>query len=181
MLTNKERVARVEAMLMIAGYETDDPESAVTDALADLMHYCDAEELDFAVCDRSARMHFECELDIDNTWEYDSTEEVTPVTNNDQNETAGTPLSEDEINNRLVKGEQWIGKTIKEVIDDNDELVIFLFADGTFGIVDPDPEGCECGGARCGVSYSYITDVEEIKRISRLLDTNSPHDGTIAS
>lgn len=53
-------------------------------------------------------------------------------------------LSRAELVARFVQGE-WTGKTIKELVDDDDVQVIFVFTDGTFGIVDPDPEGEGCG------------------------------------
>lgn len=39
----------------------DDPKTVLCDLLADLMHYAQASELDFAAVLQSARMHFDAE------------------------------------------------------------------------------------------------------------------------
>jgi hypothetical protein len=59
--TNEERVAR--ATKALEGYISDgDAISAVCDFLADLLHYCDANGLDFAAEDRRAHTHYLAEL-----------------------------------------------------------------------------------------------------------------------
>jgi len=75
-----------------------------------------------------------------------------------------------EINARLVTGSKWIGKTIANVIDeDGGEEVVFLFTDGTFGIVDADSEG-----DGCGTNHNNLIDPERIKKIGKLLDGLRP-------
>lgn len=50
----------VEAILEI--YESDSVDDAAKDFLTDLMHYCDANGLDFDTCLESARASYEAEI-----------------------------------------------------------------------------------------------------------------------
>ena len=69
--TNAERAERVQKILKAYAeemYGTDDPDpeellTAAGDLLADFLHYCSQEELDFDDAIRVARMHFEAEMD----------------------------------------------------------------------------------------------------------------------
>ena len=58
---NKARAERILcAATAVEAYNDnkDDPATLVADLLADLRHYCDAHNIDFADCDRRGRDHY---------------------------------------------------------------------------------------------------------------------------
>lgn len=57
-----ERAERAAQVLDLAELNGSDPESALVDVLADLMHYCHVTSRDFDESLRIARQHFEEEV-----------------------------------------------------------------------------------------------------------------------
>lgn len=64
-MTRKERLKRamqIKQLLKERIAIGDDPETIVSDFLADLMHYCDYMKLDYAECERRAYDHHAAEV-----------------------------------------------------------------------------------------------------------------------
>lgn len=64
--TNADRAER--AFRVVDSYRKkhdpeEDNETVLSDLLADLLHFCDERNLDFAKIEDTARMHYEAELD----------------------------------------------------------------------------------------------------------------------
>lgn len=64
-MTNAQRIATARFAIASTCFARAEPpecgEDAITDLLADLLHYCAASGIDFERCERVAAMHFEDE------------------------------------------------------------------------------------------------------------------------
>ena len=63
--TNKQRAIRAKRAIRSQDYfecDSEDANPAVIDILCDLRHFCDANKLTFADCDRIAYQHYLVEL-----------------------------------------------------------------------------------------------------------------------
>ena len=62
-MNNQDRADLIEKVLADHFDLSDlDPETALSDLLADARHYCDDQELDYAECDRRAYQHYSEEV-----------------------------------------------------------------------------------------------------------------------
>ena len=61
--TPEERRDYIHGIFNETSYGEDTLDTGVVDLLADLMHYCDLEEIDFELCLNNARMHFNYEAE----------------------------------------------------------------------------------------------------------------------
>jgi hypothetical protein len=69
MPSNQHRADRIELMLM--AYRDPDDEAALTDLLADAMHYCCIHGKDFALAMQRAETHFAFERQVDDGGEHE--------------------------------------------------------------------------------------------------------------
>jgi hypothetical protein len=60
--TTRSRIARASAALFGSNVDADEQDAAVIDLLANLRHYCDHHQFDFAKLDRLAYQHYIAEV-----------------------------------------------------------------------------------------------------------------------
>lgn len=61
-ITIRSRIASASAALLYSNVEADEQDAAVIDLLANLRHYCDRYQFDFAKLDRLAYQHYIVEV-----------------------------------------------------------------------------------------------------------------------
>ena len=85
---------------------------------------------------------------------------------------------EDLVNRQIRDHDQLEGKTISGVLDGDDLRVVLLFTDGTFAIIDPEPENDGCGFC---LDAWWVHDHEFVTRLAKYYPPlgDKPEQGTV--